>query len=322
MFMIIISSLLGMLSPCAIYASQESFRKMSKQVVLLKERALCADRALLANETYRQCAELFDTEMKRAIHVQTHWPLNSLDSERYEIFRDLFARTMPLTESSDSVIPKIIHQIWIGSEPPVELLELAETVRAANPDFEYRLWRDQDILQFGLHHDPAFCAATNWGERADILRYHILNTYGGVYADIDFIGLRSFQPLICGVDFVIGISNVLGAIEVANGFIACTPGNRVIQEILKGIVPTEGTARTHLHTIMRTGPQYVTRVICALAQAGYKKILPLPVSYIYPLPNTYHGPQSDAVLSQYVTEKAFCIHLWECRWINPQGVRN
>lgn len=297
-------------------------RDVSAQVIALKERACSADRALLSSETYKKFTAFFDEEMRRGIHVQTHWPLNNLDNERYEIFRDLFARTMPLTESSGQVIPRIIHQIWIGSEPPVEVLEYAETIRAANPEFEYRLWRDRDIAEFRLYHDPAYIAASNWGERADILRYHILNKYGGIYADIDFIGLRSFEQLVHGVDFVIGISNVLGAIEVANGFIACTPGNHVMKEILKGIVPTSDNQRTHLHTILRTGPQYVTRVICDLAKSGYKKILPLPVSYIYPLPNTYHGPQSDGVLSRYVTEKAFCVHLWECRWIRPGGVRN
>jgi mannosyltransferase OCH1-like enzyme len=43
-------------------------------------------------------------------------------------------------------IPKIIHHIWMGKNNiPIENLKLADTVRKKNPDFEYILWKDDDV---------------------------------------------------------------------------------------------------------------------------------------------------------------------------------
>ena len=50
-----------------------------------------------------------------------------------------------ITEASTQTkIPKIIHQIWIGdkSKQPVELMKTWETM---NPTWEYKLWTEENI---------------------------------------------------------------------------------------------------------------------------------------------------------------------------------
>lgn len=279
--------------------------------------------AAIADEAwYKQGLATFDAQMGRYIYNQERrWHLQLTDLFRYEIFRNLYAINFPRLTSPESRIPKKIHQIWIGSAPPPELLRLSETIKRCHPDWEYKLWRDADLAEFNLASYPPYFAAPNWGEKADILRYCILNKYGGVYLDMDIICLKSIEPLLHGVDFVIGIANT-STIECNNAVIAAVPHNQVIKALIAELTFPKEVQWKKLDTITRTGPQYVTNVICDLAQKGVMEgVLVLPISYFYPVPNTYHGPQSDSILSRYITDDSYCIHLWECRWITSSGKR-
>lgn len=93
------------------------------------------------------------------------------------------------------MIPKHIHQIWIGPNPCPEIW--IRTVRAfcATYRYNYTLWNEQ-TLQTALPQDtvPGFHAAYERQEaagslpgRCDLLRYLILWTYGGVYLDADVV---------------------------------------------------------------------------------------------------------------------------------------
>ena len=285
---------------------------------LKKQRAEEAQKSGPAYYTFRA---RFDALMRRGIFLQKK-SLSGRLKDRYETLAHLFALNARLLQSNTTQIPKIIHQIWLGSEPPAELLELSETVRECNPDFEYRLWRDSDIAEFNLQNDPAYRAAPNWGERADILRYHILRKYGGIYFDMDIVCLKSFNNLIKGVDFIVGMANV-DTIELNNAVIASAPGHPILTALIEGIVPASSPQARNKTTIDRTGPQYITRIICSLAEQGITRgILPVPIPYFYPMPNTHHGIQKDDLFKRYVTQETYCIHLWEARWMKPGGFKN
>ena len=78
------------------------------------------------SELYKKHGAFFDDQMNSAINNSTHqWVLNSKDQEFYAIFRDIYAQNISLLDMQVCSIPKKIHQIWIGSEPPQELLELS-----------------------------------------------------------------------------------------------------------------------------------------------------------------------------------------------------
>ena len=42
-------------------------------------------------------------------------------------------------------IPKIIHQIWIGNKPPP--INLMNTWKEKNPDYEYILWNENEFIK-------------------------------------------------------------------------------------------------------------------------------------------------------------------------------
>jgi hypothetical protein len=77
-------------------------------------------------------------------------------------------------------IPKIIHHIWLGSELPEKYKAWQKTWLTHHPDWEYRLWTQKEIDEFGLKNRTQFDAARTYGEKSDIALYEILYRFGGV----------------------------------------------------------------------------------------------------------------------------------------------
>ena len=102
-------------------------------------------------------------------------------------------------------IPRIFHQIWVGSNPfPEEYEALQESWRTHNPDWELRFWRD-DNLPEGLTRPEVYDTSRTPWERADLLRLEVVKLYGGVHVDADFECLRPIDPLLeDSIEFFIG----------------------------------------------------------------------------------------------------------------------
>ncbi len=113
-------------------------------------------------------------------------------------FRELYNKNCSLMSNphKDPIIPKIIHQIWVGPNKPPAIFEKSqESIRRLHPDWEYKLWTDEDVASFGLHNQDLYDQCDNYGEKADIFRYEILHRYGGMYLDVDFICLKPLDVL-------------------------------------------------------------------------------------------------------------------------------
>lgn len=89
-------------------------------------------------------------------------------------------------------IPKVIHQIWIGTKSkPHYWSDTWDISFVKNyPEYKYVLWTDEKaqeelkkypILELIFNNIQGYCY------KADILRYIILYEYGGIYIDIDSI---------------------------------------------------------------------------------------------------------------------------------------
>ena len=92
--------------------------------------------------------------------------------------------------------PTTIHQIWLGKNP---FPPCAEPWRASfqkyMPDWDYKLWRDEDIAAISdqfLCRDLAMNESLGMGIRPDIIRFEILRLYGGLYLDHD---MELFRPV-------------------------------------------------------------------------------------------------------------------------------
>jgi mannosyltransferase OCH1-like enzyme len=99
-------------------------------------------------------------------------------------------------------IPRLIHQTWKTRDLPAHLLRWHESIRVCNPDWEVRVWSDEDNRALISQHFPWFLPTyDNYPlaiMRVDAVRPFLLYQYGGVYADLDVECLSSFDRLRSG----------------------------------------------------------------------------------------------------------------------------
>ena len=83
------------------------------------------------------------------------------------------------------MIPKLIHQIWIGPKPAPS--KLMDTWKEKHPEFEYIRWSEKELNDRSM---PLSCInriqeIEEINGKADIIRWEILYHYGGVFLDAD-----------------------------------------------------------------------------------------------------------------------------------------
>ena len=129
-------------------------------------------------------------------------------------------------------IPRVIHHIWLGSALPKQFAALRDTWRRHHPTWRHVLWGDAEAASFGMRNRAAFDRATNFGEKSDLLRYEVLNRYGGVYVDTDFECTRPLDELADSCGFFTGVSNT-GTFELNNGLIGAAAAHPLLEELVR-----------------------------------------------------------------------------------------
>jgi len=100
------------------------------------------------------------------------------------------------------IVPKIIHQTapadeskWNPVWKPCQM-----SWKRNFPDWEYRMWTDEDLDQFiktkYAWFYPTYISYPKNIMRIDAARYFILYEYGGIYADMDFECVKNFEMLL------------------------------------------------------------------------------------------------------------------------------
>jgi len=133
-----------------------------------------------------------------------------------------------------SKIPKIIHQIWIGSKPPP--IKMMNTWKDKHPDFEYIFWNESEFIK----RDMTFACQTQIdkiGEivgKVDMMRIEILYKYGGIYIDADSICIEPFdQYFLCKRAFATYENeNVRGGL-VATGTMGFVPNSPLCRDMIE-----------------------------------------------------------------------------------------
>jgi len=100
-----------------------------------------------------------------------------------------------------NTIPKTIFQTWKSKTViPENMAYWQTTWRKYNPTYQFVLWDDADNRRFIETYYPWFLDRyDNYDvmiKRADAIRYFYLYHYGGVYVDMDFECLKSFDDIL------------------------------------------------------------------------------------------------------------------------------
>ena len=235
---------------------------------------------------------------------------NSFDKDsRWNILEELYDRNfLNLVTKDYARLPKKIHQIWLGSEFPVRYKKFAESWKKFNPDWEYKLWTDNNINDVVLTNRIIYDSITNLGQKSDYLRYHILNQFGGIYVDTDFECLKSFDSLSY-VDFLVGVGYPT-QLELYIGLIASIPHHPIMELIVKSM-PKIG--RRNVKVLFNTtGSYFFTRKFFEIVNNYREGVVVLPTDYLYPFPNK--PGHENKMGMKYIKDCSYAVHHWAVSW--------
>lgn len=254
-------------------------------------------------------------------HCRFHWDFHTQHSDpRYwnslaSRYEQLLASQIP-TDLAPLKIPKIIHQIWLGSNPPpASFKKFSRSWKTHNPKCNYYLWTDQNIGKLNLRNQLLFDSLKNYGAKSDVLRYELLQQYGGIYVDVDFECLSAIPEFLFKESFVGGLQ-FNGSPEIGNAFLMASQDSTIInQTISQCAAPTQEDA---FEIFKATGPYLLSKVISANLTSP-DAFLILPSNYVYPMPSFLAS--SSQKPHSFITKETFAIHYWGLSWL-PVADRN
>lgn len=209
--------------------------------------------------------------------------------------------------STQPRIPRIIHQIWLGSPFPEKYRGYQHSWLKLHPGWEYKLWTDKEVEEFGLKNKALYDKARNYGEKSDIARYEILYRHGGLYIDTDFEALKSFDVFHHMCDFYMGL---VGNGVPQNGLIGSVAGHPIMRECIDSLtISTQGGAGA---TLGATGPFHLMRCFKKHAHEGI--CIAFPTGYFYAWPPTERRNNSPKLVRKWLQPESYAIHYWEVSW--------
>lgn len=213
------------------------------------------------------------------------------------------------------MIPKKIHYCWFGrGEMPQAAKECMATWRRYMPDWEYKLWNEDN---FDVHCN-AYCSeaykAGKYAFVSDVARLKALHDEGGLYLDTDVEVFRSFEPLLHHHAFAgfEGCKRVL----VATCVMASEPGTEWVTEQLayykdRHFILPDGSQDHTTNVLYMTTRMRENGFVQNGKEQDYKDLHVFPVDYFSPRHTT----------GEYIrTENTYSDHLGMGSWVNRNGL--
>ena len=160
-------------------------------------------------------------------------------------------------------VPKIIHQTWKNEDLPASLAPYRESWKRLNPNWEYRLWTDDD--NDALVRDefpsllPLYQSLPRAIHRADFARLLYLWRFGGLYVDLDIEALRPADEILDGPECMLGCEPKVHAERlrrteriVCNAAMASVPNHPFWEKMIEQI--RERATQGNRDPVWMTGP--------------------------------------------------------------------
>jgi len=209
-------------------------------------------------------------------------------------------------------IPKIIHQIWLGSPIPQKYEAWRDSWIKNHPDWIYILWTDKEVEKLDLINKKMYDKASNYGEKSDIARVEILYRMGGLYVDTDFECLKPFDVLHHCCNFYAGIDD--GPTTVFNGLMASAPKHPILLSYIENMKRDEHETDSTGEIAHRTGPQYFTKILHETLPLHNNLVVLFPTTFFYPWPWFHRFDNNQAQIQRWIRPETMAIHHWEASW--------
>ncbi len=245
------------------------------------------------------------------------------ESKRLQQLQLLYEKNIQVADdfSRKPVIPKIIHQIWLGPKtPPAIFKKSQESIQKLYPDWEYKLWTDADVSHLGLYNQKYYDLSDNFGAKADILRYELLYRYGGIYLDVDFICKKPFDRLLY-YDLFVGIQPIDCVAHICNCIIGSIPGQSVLNDCVISLGESWDNDGEN-NILNMVGPMHFQRSFMKFVDDEGITIIALPTGFFFPLSfkNRYRGLTSlhkkspNRKIQSLARPETLAIHYWAGSW--------
>lgn len=200
------------------------------------------------------------------------------------------------------MIPKVIHRVWLGSEQmPQEFVEWGESWERHHPEWEMRLWTDDNLPE--LRYPDALERCRNHGEASDVLRSELLFQFGGLYVDTDVECRRNIEPLI-------GDARAFAAWvrpgRIGSAVLGAQPEHPAIERLLREMKDRVG----QMDQIEAT----VALLTEVLSEADDVTLFGPETFYPY---HPRHAPADEG--SNF--DEAYAVHHWSLTWKSREDLR-
>lgn len=199
------------------------------------------------------------------------------------------------------MIPKTIHQVWIGSvfNMPIHFIQNCVNTKeyCLKNGYEYMIWDDFQIslLLVKNGNKNLFDRIKTVVEKTDFARLLILQEKGGLYIDMDVDIHKDISPLFeCKDSFVAKEDET----RVCSAVIGAIPNSNYINDVLSGVN----------YKVIDNGGMWILRLLSEKIKTN-QFVTVLPTDYFYP----YSWAETDES-KMIPTENTYLIHRWAKSW--------
>lgn len=237
----------------------------------------------------------------------------------YMLGKKLYDQFNPsvLPPQKEIIIPKIIHQIWIGgSVPPVfEKYMNSWKEKHADRGWQYILWTDETVKSlFPLHNQAFYDQSESMGVKSDLLKWEIIYRFGGVYVDTDFECLRPLDMLHYTYDFYTAYQPLdTFFVQLGAALFAAYPGHPILKhciETIKDDWHEKGAPK-------KSGPVHFSKSFAVTAGNNGSRDIAFPPFYMYPLGSFDREIKRD----EWIKQGAYAVHHWAKSWMPVESRR-
>ena len=230
------------------------------------------------------------------------------------------------------MIPKIIHQTWKTNQIPEEWQAFVKSWKFHHPDWEYKLWTNDDGEEFVERFYPDFLnvylAYPYDIQRADAIRYLVVYHYGGLYADLDFECLQSFESLRNTNQLVIGYEPQKHAQQhsrqelLCNALFASKPKSTFLKAVIDYLRENQFSTTVFLYDVLKTtGPLMLQTVY---EQSNKSSVDVQPSMRFCPYNNNAPelallvegSEQTVSLRNELIDSGCYAVHHWANSWIS------
>ena len=198
-------------------------------------------------------------------------------------------------------IPKILHQLWIGSKPaPTKFMD---TFKDKHPEYEYIRWTESEIDHRNMKFEciNAINRMSEINGKADIMRWEILYHYGGIFQDADSVCLEPFDASFLEKQAFAGFENETARQGlVATGTMGFPPKHPLCRAAIDWMLTNDSCPETCGQRAWYTvGPGLLTRLL----ETGKYTDLSIYPSYSF-IPYHFTGIHYEG------HKKVYCFQEW------------